>query len=61
YAAQFVDDETVLYRTGSELKSGGSRRMRFVKWLEVTDAQANGTTPDNTSIKLSMNIDAHEM
>ncbi|MCQ2771675.1 MAG: hypothetical protein MJ238_00140, partial [Bacilli bacterium] len=40
YATQFQDDETVFYRTGSELKAGESRRITFVMWLEVTDAQA---------------------
>ncbi|MCQ2798997.1 MAG: hypothetical protein MJ220_03850 [Bacilli bacterium] len=61
YATQFVDDKIVFNRKGYELKAGEVRRITFVTWLEVTDPQASGTTPDKTSIKLSMNIDAHEI
>lgn len=58
YATRFLDDKTVMKEENVLIKAGEMRRISFVIWLELSDEQATGALPKNTSLKLAMNIEA---
>lgn len=58
YATRFLDDSTVMKEEHVLIKAGEMRRISFVIWLELSDEQATGAMPKDTSLKLAMNIEA---
>ena len=60
YATQFSGDEQVFESSVSRFAPGQIRRYTLIMWLEGTDPQCVGTTPDNTLLKLAIDINAYE-
>ena len=58
YATPFYDDSTVARSENVLIKTGEMRRLTVVMWLELSDEQATGSMPKDTSLKLAMNIEA---
>lgn len=60
HATQFSGDEQVFKSSVSRFAPGQIRRYTLIMWLEGTDVQVKGTTPNNTLLKLAIDINAYE-
>lgn len=60
YAELFSDDITILKNTTKHFKVGDYTRYTVLMWLEGNDPEAVGTTPDETYLKLAINVEAYE-
>ena len=60
HATQFSGDEQVFESSVSRFAPGQIRRYTLIMWLEGTDVQVKGTTPNNTLLKLAIDINAYE-
>ena len=60
HATQFSGDEQVFESSVSRFAPGQIRRYTLIIWLGGTDAQCDGTPPDNTLLKLAIDINAYE-
>lgn len=60
YATQFEDDTVILSENINHFKVKDTKRYTLLMWLEGNDPEAFGTTPDETYLKLAINIEAYE-
>ncbi len=57
YATSFKSDSIVCEDEKTPIKTGECRRITLVMWLELSDEQAVGDMPKNTSMKLVYNLE----
>lgn len=60
YAELFNDDGAIIKSRVSGFAGGDIKRYTVVFWLEGSDPECIGTTPNQTNLKLAINIEAFE-
>jgi len=60
YAEEFYSDTIIINKEYVDFNPNEVRRYTVVMWLEGEDPECSGTQPENCSVKLGVNIGAHE-